>query len=295
MFLLSSVFLANSQEKSNEINRSQLTLMVVPFTTKGEDLREKIESDFNYRATISAISKAFEDRGYTTIDFIERLKSTSTSNIKNDPMSQTDLWKEVQKNSPSDIFLQTEVYIYKGNGNKVQLLISALDKYSGEKLASSGLIESNTMYTDDFAKLAVQALTKDAAIDKFMESLNIKFNEISSNGRSVEVRLELSTASRLKFDDEIGSDYDLLSDIITDWVKINSFKNNYHVKAVSSNLLWFDIIKIPVRNSDNSNFLPDDFARQFRVFLRKLSSKVSTGELKVDMSVTGSKIDFILK
>lgn len=283
-----------AQEVSNDVNRTQLTLMIVPFTTKGEDIRTKIESDFNYRAAINSISKAFEDRGYTVDDFIDELKSNITSNIGNEGVTQTDLWKKIQENSTVDIFVQTEVYIYKGaGGNKVQILLSAIDKYSGERLASSEMLESNTMFTEDFAKLTVQALTKNAAIDKFLESLNTKFKDISINGRSVELRLELHQTSTWTFDEEVGSDYEIISDIIKAWVKANSFKNNYHVKTISSSLVWFDLVKIPVRNSDNSNYDPDDFKSKFRIFLLKeLNKKRKT---TIDIKSIGSKINVVIK
>lgn len=282
-------------QSTKEVKRTQLTVMIVPFSTKGENIREKIESDHNYRTAINAVSKAFEDRGFTTKDFVEAVKILGTDKIMNSS-NQSDVVKAIQENAPVDLFVYTEVFIYSStSGNKVQMLLSAVDKYSADRLASSEPMESNLMYSNDFGKLTNQALTKDGAVEKFVNQLNVKFAEISENGRSVEVKIELTADSALKLDDEIGSNYDILSDIIIDWVKKSAFKNYYHVKSTSSKLLWFDAIKVPIKDENGNNLLPDDYARSFRKYLRSLSSQVKTGELKVEYQILGSKIQFNIK
>ncbi len=100
-------------------------------------------------------------------------------------------------------------------------------------------------------------------------------------------------SSRLSLSDEIGTDYDLLSDLIVDWVKKNSFKNVYRVKSTTAKLLWFDQIKIPIKNVGGSQYRPEDFARSFRKFLRNLGKKTKAGELNVpEPIVRSSKILF---
>ncbi len=294
-FLSTQVVFA--QEKGNEINRTQLTLMVVPVSSKGEDIRAKIESDFAYKAAINAISKAFEDRGYTTTDFIEAFKNTISDQTVNAGSTQTDLWKLIQENSPADVFVQAEIHIQPlmDGSRKVQLLLSAVDKYSSERLASSDLLESNSYRTEDYAKLTVLALTQNDAISKFLNGLNVKFQDISTNGRTVDVKLQLNQDCQLKFTDEIGTEYDVLSDLIVDWVKKNAFKNYYHIKSNSDKMLWFDAIKIPVKNEDKTNYLPEDFKKSFYKFLRSLSPKVKTGKLEIESHITGSKISFNIK
>jgi len=282
---------------AQETNRVQPTVMVVPFTSKGEDLRAKIESDFAYRAAFNTVKKAFEDRGYTTIDFVEALKSSSINQTANKGITQTDLWKEIQENATADIFVYTEVFVYKStSGNKVQILLSAVDKYSAQQLASSELLSSNLMYTEDYATLAKQALTRDDAIGTFLNALNRKFADISVNGKSVEVRIELNNDSQINFNDEVGTDYDLLADLITDWMKKNAFKNDCHIKSKGDKLIWFDHVKIPIKNEDGTNYYPDDFARTLYKFLKKLGPQVKTGKMDLDLKpIVGSKIQINIK
>lgn len=279
-----------AQEKSTEVNRTQMTVMVVPFTSKGEDIRAKIENDFNYRAIINVIDKAFRDRGFSTKGFIEELKVASTADATS-TMSQKDLWTTIQNNAPCDVFIYAEINIVTNSGNYVNFILDAKDKYSAETMAASGLLRSNDNNLTDYARHANQALTNNAAIDKFVEELNVKFKDISTNGRSVEVVIELNQTATLTFDDEIGSDYSTLGEIITGWVKKNSFKNYYKLKSQSAKKLWFETIKIPVKNDDGTQYRIEDFANLFRKYLRGLSAQTKS-ELKVTPLVTSGKIQF---
>lgn len=287
----------HAQDTSSQKLRTQFSLMVIPYTKNGEDIRTKIESDFSYRAIISEIGKAFQERGFTVDNFETALQNVLNDQIGNSSLTQTDLWKKIQEQAPSEIFLNAEIDIYKSpSGNKVSLILKAVDKYTNGEYANSGLLQSNLFYTEDYAKLAQQALLRDQAIDKFLNALDIKFKDISENGRSVEVKIELLQNSPLSLTDEVGSDYDLLSDLIIDWVKKNSFKNVYRVKSSSAKLLWFDQIKIPIKNVDGNQYRPEDFARSFRKFLRNLGKQTKAGELQVpEPIVRSSKILFNIK
>lgn len=301
LFLLSIItsFIVGlqAQDTSSQKLRTQFSVMVVPYAKNGEDIRTKIESDFAYRAIISEIGKAFQERGFTVENFETALQNVLNDQVGNSNLTQTDLWKKIQEQAPAEIFLNAEIDVYKSSsGNKVSLILKAVDKYTNGEYANSGLLQSNLFYTEDYAKLAQQALLRDQAIDKFLNALDIKFKEISENGRSVEVKIELLQDSQLSLTDEVGADYDLLSDLIIDWVKKNSFKNVYRVKSSTAKLLWFDQIKIPIKNADGTQYRPEDFARSFRKYLRSMGKQTKAGELQVpDPVIRSSKILFNIK
>ena len=45
-------------------------IMVIPYTTQGEDIRTVLENDVNKRIALTKIKEAFDQRGYTTVDFL---------------------------------------------------------------------------------------------------------------------------------------------------------------------------------------------------------------------------------
>ena len=56
----------------------QPKIMVIPYTSEGEDIRTILEADENKRIILTKIKEAFDSRGYTTIDFMAKLKATET-------------------------------------------------------------------------------------------------------------------------------------------------------------------------------------------------------------------------
>lgn len=56
----------------------QPKIMVVPFVKEGEDIRTVLESDADKRIILTKIKEAFDSRGFTTVDFLGKLKAAST-------------------------------------------------------------------------------------------------------------------------------------------------------------------------------------------------------------------------
>ena len=49
----------------------QPKIMVIPFTKEGEDIRTILENDENKRIALTKIKEAFDERGISTIDFLQ--------------------------------------------------------------------------------------------------------------------------------------------------------------------------------------------------------------------------------
>lgn len=52
-------------------------IMVIPYTAEGEDIRTVLENDVNKRIALTKIKEAFDQRGYTTVDFFAKVKALS--------------------------------------------------------------------------------------------------------------------------------------------------------------------------------------------------------------------------
>ena len=77
LFFISCFCSVNAQNNTN-VNVSQLQpkILIIPLVKNGEDIREKIETNANLRMAISLVKKAFDQRGYTTFDFLISLPIT---------------------------------------------------------------------------------------------------------------------------------------------------------------------------------------------------------------------------
>ena len=100
IFLLGNVILilcivagAQPQAKpgdKNKVTTVQPKIIVIPFTKEKEDIRTILETDVNRRIAITKVKEAFDNRGFTTVDFIGKLKAANDNNVFTSA-SQTDL------------------------------------------------------------------------------------------------------------------------------------------------------------------------------------------------------------
>jgi len=147
-FLLQAV--GNPATKSGEVVTVRPSIMVIPYTKTGQDLRTVLEEDPIMRLSISAIKEAFDYRGFTTIDFVARLKSQMESKaITSD--EQTDFRTELIQNSGADIYIECEILVNKmsSGGNNLILKLQAVDVYTGNSIANKNC-ESGIFYTEDY-------------------------------------------------------------------------------------------------------------------------------------------------
>ena len=73
--LIFSVSKINAQTPTNNVQTVQPKIMVIPYVSEGEDLRYILESDVDKRIALTKIKEVFDSRGFTTVDFVAKLKS----------------------------------------------------------------------------------------------------------------------------------------------------------------------------------------------------------------------------
>jgi len=105
-FLLLFSGFAFAQNKSTESGGQVVTvqpkIMVIPYTKEGEDLRTILEQDETRRIAIAKIKEGFDSRGFTTVDFVAKLKAAKANNIFTSD-NQTDIKTQIVEMSGADI------------------------------------------------------------------------------------------------------------------------------------------------------------------------------------------------
>ena len=229
----------------------QPKIMVVPYVREGEDIRQTIENDPNIRIVLSKIRESFDNRGFTTIDFEAKLKTVNRSNaLAGDAL--TDIKAMIIQQSGADIWIEAEIIIDKSaSGNSVKTILNGIDISTGASLANQTGY-SGKFYTDDFGRLASKAVEQVA--DNFLNILQIKFNDIVKNGRSIVVDFKFESTSTLTMSSEIGNEGLTISDIIEVWMSENSYKNNYHIQGTTDVEMIFDEVRIPLKDDNGNNY-----------------------------------------
>ena len=249
----------------------QPKIMVVPYVTEGVDIRKTIEGDPNIRVVMSKIREAFDKRGFTTVDFEAKLKAQSANNALSQN-AQTDLKAMVIHGSGADIFVEAEyVPTFSTSGNSVKIIMKAVDVSTGSALASKDTY-FGPKYTEDMGLLAGIAMERVA--DEFLSTIQMKFNDIVQNGRSINIDFKIGGASSLTMNTDVGSDALPLSDVLEMWMGEHAYKNNYHIQGKTDLEMIFDDVRIPLKDQNGNNYNINKFGLEILKFVRTLGLQI---------------------
>ena len=279
-------FSQNSATSSGgQVVTVQPKIMVIPYTKEGEDLRTILENDVNKRIALTKIKEAFDSRGFTTVDFVAKLKSAKDNNIFTSD-NQTDIKDQIIQMSGADIYVEAEVNENHSNsGNSVNLRLNAYEASTGNSL-SNKFGDSGKFYTDDFAKLTSKAA--ESISQDFLNVMQSKFTDIVNNGKSIIVDISFSQDSTTKMSTEIAPENLPFSDQIELWMEKNAYKNNYHIQGTTDLRMIFDDVKIPLKDSTGKNYNSNKFALEIFKFFRSLN-------LQVEKDIKGNTIYITIK
>jgi hypothetical protein len=276
LVLQSICFSAISQNAATnsggQVNQIQPSIIVIPLKMEGQKYRQLLEDPekgFQKRIAISRVKEAFDTRGFTTYDFMAELTKSETSGAFTGG-AQTDEKDVIVKNSGADIFVTVDINVDKGSsGTDVKIILQAFETATGRSLTNKDA-SSGKFYTEDIAKLAGKAI--DIMKEDFLNVLQSKFTDIVNNGRSLYVEFVLDPSSTLNFQSEVGTDGDLLSESIVDWMGKNAYKN-YAKKGGSTALkIIYDDVRIPLKDqSTGLNYEVESYGRLIRKYLKSMN------------------------
>jgi hypothetical protein len=268
-----SVFAQNAATNSGgQVNQIQPSIIVIPYKVAGQKYRDIIENPstgFQKRIAISRVKEAFDSRGFTTYDFEAELKKGETAGAFSAD-AQTDEKDVIVKNSGADIFVVVDINVEKGqSGTDVKIILQAYESATGRSLTNKDA-SSGKFYTDEISKLAGKAI--DVMKEDFLNVLQTKFTDIVTNGRSVYMEFVLAQGAALNFQSEVGTDGDLLSESIIDWMGKNAYKN-YAKKGGSTALkIIYDDVRIPLKDqATGMNYEVESFGRLIRKYLKSIN------------------------
>ncbi len=252
-----------------QVVQVQPKVIVIPYAKENEDIKTMLQDQskgFYRRTAISVVNNAFNSRGFTTYGFEAELTKALNANLFNSGTKRSQ--KEIiAQNCTADIYVETDLEVVPGgNGTEVQLILRAYETATGRAL-SDKQSASGKFYTDDITKLTIKALDK--VKEDFLNDIQTKFTDIVNNGRSIEIYFNLEKNSTMTYDKEVGTDGDLLSEAIMDWMTKNSFKN-YAKKRNSTKLeVVYNEVRIPLKDqATGDNYDIEMFGRLIRKFLK---------------------------
>ncbi|WP_143706149.1 DUF6175 family protein [Emticicia sp. TH156] len=294
LLLTCLLFLINTLKAQNRLNESAAqqnqivtkpTIMVFPFFKENEDIRAILESDVNRRVVISKVKEAFDNRGYSTVDFISKARNLTTNTMLND--AQTDVKTQIIQASGADIAVEVEYDIYRGAaGNNVKVILTAYETSTSASL-SNKVGQSPSFRTEDIGALASKAT--EAIVVDFLNVMQEKFTDIVINGKYMAIEFGLKEDSEVKMSTEVGTDGLPLSDMIEEWIGNNS--KGYHIQGVTELKIIFDQVRIPRTDAGGKNLTPTRYALEIYKFCNTLKmSDTPNKKAKIERLIKGNTI-----
>lgn len=271
------LFTLKLQAQEAEIKQVQPSIMVMPYTKSGGNALALFENDFKWQTTIFRINNAFQERGFRPKDLQESInqvkKKNALDNLKN---ASKEVEEEIYAEARPDIIIKAFINIaQEGNKNSVQVALQAIEISSRANLYDMPTASSPFFNSNDHAYIVDRLLKEENRVDGFINGLNNALKQIVENGKSITIDIITTNDCQCKLDDEIGEDYDFVSELITKWIQDNAHKNQYRIKQDSENMLSFDEVKIPLRTETGRNYSANDFARELSRAIYKICRKKS--------------------
>ena len=271
LWLLALVFIGVGAMQAQTV--VQPKIMVIPYTKEGEDIRKVLENDENKRIVLTKVKEAFDERGFSTVDFVAKLKSIESGNVFNLD-NKEDIKSQIIDMAGADIYVETEIICGKMSGGEqnVKVTVTAYDCASGMSL-SNKVGESGNFYTTDIAKLGMRAISSCA--DDFLRVMQSKFTDITENGRSLMLQIGFDENSSYTMESIVGSQGFALSDEIELWVSDNANNGDYHLQGVSPMKMIFDDVKMPLVDKSGKSYTASRFGMDMLKFFRSLNIPIS--------------------
>lgn len=283
---------------NKEVKQIQPTIMIIPYVGENGDLRKSLDSLLSARVAIIKIKEAFTSRGFTTVDFVAKLKA-SKLDASFMGLTNRDAKSAIVEGSGADIYVEVEINQIKGtSGNRVRLNLVAFDAFTGRDMGAK-TSTSETMYTDQFDILVERAIykpngdTKIFLLEDFLYEMQEKFKDIDEHGRPIKIIFKVDPNSDFNYNTKVGGSGDYLKDKIEDWIAENAFNNNYHSQGTVGMELLYDEVRIPLRDENNRNFTVSRFARKVRSFCNTL--EIDGSKITVLDDVRGGTIYITLQ
>jgi hypothetical protein len=247
-------------------------IMVVPFIKEGEQYRTILDQDVLRRIAIAKVKEGFDNNGYTTVDFLAKLKAANTNatfTIEN----QADLKTKIISNSGCDIYVVVEVATQTDySGSSVTTILTAYEASTANSIANK-VGNSGKFITTDYSKLTQKAIEK--VIEDFVFMLNEKSTTMLTQGSSLTVEITFSQNASSDMNTELGQDKLPFSDVLIEWFSKNTQNSGYHIQGTSKLKMIFDDIKMPLKDSKGVTFNSNKYALELYQFIKTLGLKPS--------------------
>lgn len=268
---------------------SQPTVMVVPYVDKAnmKGTFEEALQEPSQRLAISIAEKALIDNGLKTLSFQtllenERKDAAFQAGDGGDDAAKEDIRDILSRKSGADIRVELDLTTTgkASDGSfKVRQIISAIDPFTGQKLAQQDISTDQGLFFQDTAKVAQGLLSK--VMRNFIDQMQQSFTDIVNNGRDYIIDVTIDQTSTVTMASTLGGTE--LGDILYDYFESKAFKANFSEPEKSKTKFKIERFKVALREPDGTPY-------RISKLERGLKSVLKTNQINADIRTTGGKM-----
>jgi len=250
----------------------QPKIMVIPFTKQGEDIRTVLEADFNRRVAITKVKEAFDNRKFSTIDFLAVVRAMPNDDAVQ-LTAQSDVRSRIIEQSRCDIYVMMEMNPSSG-GRGVSMILTGYLAANGTSLTNK--VANAGPYAGDVPFERIVGRAAEEGMEPFLNTMQEKFDDFVANGVPIRVEFSVREGSALRFNSEVGPNKDELGMAIEEWMEKNAYKNVGQATGISDLRMTFGEVRIPLFDPETkNNYSPSRFSTEILRFLRTLDVRAS--------------------
>lgn len=251
----------------------QPRIMVIPRVKEGEDLRTMLDADVFTRIGIAKVKEAFDRRGFSTVDFVARLKAADENGLFTEG-SQTGVRDQLIQMSGADIYVEVELRTTTSpQGNGCTVILGAYEASTGTSLANK-VGSSGRFYGASEEQLVQRAV--EGSADDLLGTMQAKFTAMLDEGRAILVDISLRQGARSSFSALPKGQEITLGELLEQWMTDHAFRNAAHLQGTTAMRMVFDDVRLPLRDERTGrSYATSQFGSQLATYLRTLGYAVT--------------------
>lgn len=259
-----------SSARGGSTSTVQPSIIVIPFTKEGEDMRTILESDVTRRIAVTKIKEGFDQLGFSTVDLravINAVKTMSAMTVT----AQTDIKTQIIEQSRADIYVEAEVMEPQPTGDllSASVIRTAYLTANGTSLANK-IGHSGRFRGVEHARLVERAAAD--SLDAFLAMMQEKFDGIVEDGAIIVVDISAREGARNTLASAVGPNQETVAELLESWFEANAWKGNYNVAGSSDVRMILDAVRIPLRDPKTcNNYNASRFSREIITYLRSIN------------------------
>lgn len=214
------------------------------------------------RLAISQIQERFAEKGFPLKDLEFNLKSINTETAFDEVEDlDIDLKSILLKSAQPDIYLDLD-YFYSGSGlsKKLGFNIRAIDAYTLQAVATASNPGAATL-NNNLAENLVEQVENN--IENLQSLMSQHFGDIRENGRAISLRISIETGAPIRDFRRERCGRLPFTHAFRDYIKRNTKNGAHHLQSASAKEVRYDLIRVPLFDSEGYPMGAADWAFQF--------------------------------